>query len=188
MGGGFPIFSFFWIILVENPGMAYGFFLAPGYYGKIFLSISRFLLIFFISIFLYKNVKKKSSNFFIFPTSFILSGAIGNFLDSALYGMLFDTGTIYHKEYHKWISYPGISKMSSSSLFSGGYSSFMEGCVVDMFYFPIIDTNIPHWIPFFGGYHFQFFKPVFNFSDFVIFLGVILLLVFKNKIKSVKIF
>ncbi len=134
-------------------------------------------------------MKKKSSNFLIFPTSLILSGAIGNFLDSALYGLLFDTGTICHKTSHKWIPYSGISKINSSFFYGGkGYASFMEGCVVDVFYFPIIDTNIPNWIPFFGGYNFQFFKPVFNFSDFVIFFGFVLLLIFNNKIRNIKIF
>ncbi len=165
--------------------MAYGIILAPGYQGKIFLSVLRLLLILFISYFLYKNVKKKSSNFLVIPTSFIFSGAIGNFLDSALYGLLFDTGTVYHKESHKWISYTGISKISG--FLKKGYASFMEGCVVDMFSIPVIETNIPYWVPFFGGGHFQFFKPVFNFSDFVIFLGIVLLLMFRKKIENVEI-
>lgn len=187
LGSGVSIFSFFWIFFVENPGMAYGIYLAPGYFGKILLSIFRIILVFFLSVFLYKKIKKKSSNYLIIPTTFILSGAIGNFLDSALYGFLFDTGTVYDRGSHKWISYAGISKINLH-LSNNGYANFMEGCVVDMFYFPIIDTYIPAWIPFFGGSHFHFFKPVFNFSDFVIFLGVILLFIFKNKIKHVKIF
>lgn len=187
LGNGVSIFPFFWIFFVENPGMAYGIYLAPGYLGKILLSIFRIILVFFLSVFLYKKIKKKSSNYLIIPTTFILSGAIGNFLDSALYGLLFDTGTIYDRGSHKWISYAGISKINLH-LSNNGYANFMEGCVVDMFYFPIIDTYIPTWIPFFGGSHFHFFKPVFNLSDFVIFLGVVLLFIFKNKIKHVKIF
>lgn len=182
LGSGFCIFPFFCIFLVENPGMAYGFNLAPGYLGKILLSISRLFLILFILFFIYKHVKKKSSNYLIIPIILILSGAIGNFLDSALYGLLFNTGTIYNKEYRKWIPYSGISKIS----FSNGYASLMEGCVVDIFYFPIINTNFPNWVPFFGGKNFQFFKPIFNVSDIVIFIGIILFLLFKRRIKNIK--
>ncbi|AWU43075.1 lipoprotein signal peptidase [Blattabacterium punctulatus] len=185
LGKGIPIFSFFWIFFVENPGMAYGISIAPGYFGKIFLSFFRFIVVLFIFFFLYKNIKKKSSNYLIIPTIFILSGAIGNLLDSFLYGLLFDTGTIYNQESHKWISYSGISNIFP---WNGGYASFMKGCVVDMFYFPIFDIYIPYWTPFFGGYNFKFFKPVFNFSDFIISIGIILLLIFKKKIKHVKIF
>nr|WP_238858461.1 signal peptidase II [Blattabacterium cuenoti] len=138
-----------------------------------------------MSIFLYKHIKKKTSNYFIIPISFIFSGSLGNLIDSILYGLLFDIGTIYNKNTHKWISYTGISKIN---FFLKGYASFMEGCVVDMFYFPIIDTYVPHYIPFFGGYHFKFFKPIFNFSDFIIFIGLIFLFFFKKKIKFLKIF
>ncbi|WP_185859174.1 lipoprotein signal peptidase [Blattabacterium cuenoti] len=184
LGSGVFIFPFFWIFFVENPGMAYGFYLGTGYYGKILLSFFRFFLVCLISLFLYKNVKKGSSSYLTIPTGLILSGAIGNFLDSALYGLLFNTGTVYSKEHHKWIPYLGISKMKFNG---GGYASFMKGCVVDMFYFPIIDTHFPDWIPFFGGIHFQFFKPVFNVSDMSIFIGVISFFIFKNRIKNTKI-
>ncbi len=137
--------------------------------------------------FLYKNVKKGSSNYLTIPTSLILSGSIGNFLDSALYGFLFDKGTIYNDEYHKWIPYSGISKINYLFHNNGGYSSIMEGCVVDIFYLPIIDIYFPNWIPFLENFHFQFFKPIFNVSDISIFIGVILFLLFNNRIKNMKI-
>ncbi|ACY40194.1 signal peptidase II [Blattabacterium sp. (Blattella germanica) str. Bge] len=185
LGSGVSIFPFFWIFFIENPGMAYGFYLGIGYNGKILLSIFRLFLVLLIFFFLYKNMKKESSDSLIIPTSLILSGAIGNFLDSALYGLLFDTGTIYSEKHHKWIPYLGKSKINFF-FNEKGYASFMEGCVVDMFYFPIIDTHFPNWIPFFGGFHFQFFKPIFNIADISIFIGVILFFIYRNKIGNVK--
>ncbi|WP_185861148.1 lipoprotein signal peptidase [Blattabacterium cuenoti] len=190
LGGGISIFPFFQICFVENPGMAYGIHFGFGYHGKIFLSLLRFFLIFLIFIFLYKNIKKGSSKYLMISISLILSGSMGNFLDSALYGLLFDKGTVYSQEYHKWISYFGISKINSNIFslnYTRGYAPFMGGCVVDMFYFPIIDIYFPCWIPFFGGYNFKFFKPVFNLSDIVISIGVFLLFIFKHKMKDIKI-
>ncbi|WP_185850873.1 lipoprotein signal peptidase [Blattabacterium cuenoti] len=187
LGNGIPIFPFFWIFFVENPGMAYGLSLFPGNKGKILLSIFRLIFVFFLFIFICNKIKKKSSNYLIIPSIFILSGAIGNLIDSALYGLLFNKGTIYYKKFHKWIPYTGLSKIQNP-FNKNGYASFLEGCVVDMFYFPIINTNIPNWFPFFGGCKFQLFKPVFNFSDVIIFFGILFLLIFNKKIKHIKIF
>ena len=55
------------------------------------------------------------------------------------------------------------------------------GKVVDMFYFPLIETEWPDWMPLVGGDHFVFFSPVFNFADASISVGVVLLLLFFRK-------
>ena len=49
------------------------------------------------------------------------------------------------------------------------------------FYFPIIETNWPEWMPFIGGNHFIFFSPIFNFADAAISCGIIALLLFYSK-------
>ena len=60
---------------------------------------------------------------------------------------------------------------------SGGYAPFFQGRVVDMFYFPIIDTILPNWLPLVGGKHFTFFDAIFNIADCAITIGVALLLI-----------
>ena len=62
--------------------------------------------------------------------------------------------------------------------FGEGYSSFMMGKVVDMFYFPIIETTWPQWVPMVGGQEFIFFRPVFNFADASISVGVVWMVLF----------
>ena len=62
-----------------------------------------------------------------------------------------------------------------------GYAPFLMGKVVDMFYFPIIQTTWPEWMPFWGGEDFVFFSPVFNFADSSISVGVVALLLFYRK-------
>jgi signal peptidase II len=55
------------------------------------------------------------------------------------------------------------------------------GKVVDMFYFPLIVTTWPDWVPMIGGDSFVFFSPIFNFADSAISVGVVLLLLFFRK-------
>jgi signal peptidase II len=72
---------------------------------------------------------------------------------------------------------------------AGGYAPLCLGKVVDMFYFPLIDTTLPQWTPFIGGNHFEFFNAIFNVADISITVGVGLLVVsvfvFNNKNKAV---
>ncbi|WP_185855404.1 lipoprotein signal peptidase [Blattabacterium cuenoti] len=188
LGTSIQIFPFFWIYFVENPGMAYGLSIYNGHTGKILLSVIRFLLIIFIFFIHYRCIKQKLTNFLIIPSSLVLSGAIGNFLDCILYGLIFDKGTIFNDKYQKWIPYSGISKISFFTHNYKGYAPIMEGCVVDMFYFPIFNKNIPKYFPFFGEYCLKFFQSVFNLSDIVIFFGIFSFFIFKNKIKNIKVF
>jgi signal peptidase II len=95
-----------------------------------------------------------------------MAGAIGNILDSAFYGLIFND------------SYGRIATFLPEG---GGYASFLQGRVVDMFYFPLISTTYPSWVPFFGGESFVFFRPVFNVADSSITVGILTILIFYRK-------
>ncbi len=150
----------------ENNGMAFGFELGFSY-GKLFLSLFRILAIGAIAWYLWRCIKQKENNGLIISLSLILAGALGNIIDSAFYGMLFSESTFYQKAVFLPIE--------------GGYSSFLHGKVVDMFYFPMLDGIWPDWVPYLGGSDFLFFRPVFNVADSAISIGVGLLLVFQKQ-------
>ncbi|XOD67935.1 MAG: lipoprotein signal peptidase [Flavobacteriales bacterium Tduv] len=176
IGESVPIFSWFQLFFVENPGMAYGLHLGSGYLGKILLSSFRLVLSIGILYWIFRHLKKGASSYFIIPMSLIFSGAIGNLIDSAFYGLIFDTGMVFWEQLDRWVNYAGVSRFHSP-----GYSFFMGGCVVDMLSFPLIDDYFPEWIPYFGGKHFEFFKPIFNIADTAISLGVSFLFLFPNR-------
>jgi len=159
-GEQIKIFDWFFILFTENNGMAFGLEFG-GEIGKYFLSIFRIVAICALFIYLYYLVNKKVSSGVLFSISLVLAGAIGNMIDSAFYGIIFDH------------SYGQLS-----GFLNGGYSSFLQGRVVDMFYFPIINCYLPNWIPYFGGDHFIFFRPIFNVADSCITIGVLNLLIF----------
>ena len=150
--------------------MAFGFEFG-GSGGKTFLSIFRIFASFGIGYYLYSLIKKKSHPGMIVCFSMIFAGAIGNILDSAFYGIIFSDDT------------NGLAQLFPAG---GGYSKFLHGRVVDMLYFPIINSQFPSWFPFFGGEPFQFFRPIFNIADSSITVGVFLFILFQKKFTAVK--
>lgn len=157
--------NWFVILFVENNGMAFGFEFA-GEYGKIFLSLFRIIAVSAIGWYLVKLSRKDLPMGFIACISLIFAGAVGNIIDSAFYGMIFNH------------SYGQIASLFPQG---GGYSSFLHGRVVDMLYFPIIHGHFPSWFPLWKGEEFVFFRPVFNVSDSSITIGICSILLFYRK-------
>lgn len=159
LGESQDVFPGFKLTFVENPGMAYGFHFG-GLLGKYALVILRIFLIGGM-VYLFKKWQSegRTTNYLLIPMAMIFAGAIGNLLDGMFYGMIFDSGSVYDENIQRWMDYGSVSKLVS---FGHGYSSFMKGCVVDMF-------------------HFDFFKYIFNVADSAITVGAILLLIFRKK-------
>ncbi len=156
----------FKIYFVENNGMAFGIEAV----GKLFLSAFRIIAVIAIIIYLNKLIKQNYKTGFIVCISLILAGASGNIIDSVFYGTIFEA------------SYPG--HVASFVPFGEGYAPLLHGKVVDMLYFPIIETSIPEWIPLVGGKEVLFFRFIFNIADASITIGVIILLLFYRKTVS----
>lgn len=150
---------------IENNGMAFGMEMG-GKTGKLLLSLFRIIAITAIAVFLHSLIQNKTNTGLIIAVSAILAGAVGNMIDSAFYGIIFNE------------SYTRPAVMFPPE---GGYSSFLLGRVVDMFYFPIINTHWPEWSPFRPGESFVFFRPVFNIADSAITCGVFAILLFQKK-------
>ncbi len=168
MGESLPVFgNWFYLHFTENEGMAFGMQLG-GEYGKLMLSLFRIIAVIVIIWWLIRVTKTGASNLLVICISLILAGAIGNIIDSAFYGLVFSDST-----------YMQIAAMFPEG---GGYGTFLHGRVVDMFYFPIIESRYPSWFPFVGGDEFIFFRPVFNIADAAITTGVLILIVFQKRV------
>jgi signal peptidase II len=170
LGESIEVFSWFKILFIENEGAAWGTKLSDilpisESLGKLFLTIFRLFAIFGIGYWLYDIIKKKSPKVLILAVSLIFAGALGNIIDSVFYGLLFND-----------------SNNQVADLFSNEpYGDIFYGKVVDMLYFPMIDTTWPNWIPGFGGKSFRFFEPIFNIADTAISTGVGILIFFNKK-------
>ena len=158
------------IHFVENNGMAFGLSLG-GSFGKLALSLFRIIAVIFLVYYIRFLIKEKASFSLLASFALILSGALGNILDSAFYGLIFSAS-----------SHHTVATFLPDS---GGYASFLHGMVVDMLYFPIIDDKVmPSWFPIWGGQRFTFFQPVFNIADSAITVGVFSLILFNRQFFS----
>lgn len=157
------ITDWFYILFIENNGMAWGMSIMP----KVFLSLFRLVAIFAIGWYIVKQILKGARTLYIVLLSMVLAGAAGNLIDCMFYGMIFSGASPYYASY--------------LVPFGEGYASFLEGKVVDMFYFPLIVTTYPDWFPVWGGQQFIFFSPIFNFADASISVSVVSLLLFCRK-------
>lgn len=165
LGQEHHIADWFIIHFTENVGMAFGMEFG-GDYGKLALSIFRIVAVFGIGYYLFKVVKEDTPNVVIVSLSLVLAGAIGNIIDSTVYGLIFSD------------SYGHVATFFPPE---GGYAGFLHGRVVDMFYFPLFQGTFPSWIPVWGDKHFLFFNAIFNVADAAITVGMAMIILFQKK-------
>lgn len=162
----FPVFGdWFYIHFTENKGMAFGMEFG-GDWGKLALSLFRIVAVCGIGYYLFKVLPKDAHKGLKISVALIFAGAIGNILDSAFYGIIFNES---------------FNQIATFLPEDGGYASFLHGWVVDMFWFPLMEGYFPDWLPVWGGEHFLFFRPVFNIADASISTGIGLVFVFNKR-------
>lgn len=155
--------DWFYISFIENNGMAYGMSFIP----KTLLTLFRIVAVGFLTYYISIVIKRGGRMSYLVCLSMVLAGAAGNIFDSLFYGMIFSESTLYN--------------VSQFVPFGEGYGTFLNGRVVDMFYFPIFSLRWPEWLPLIGGKDYTFFSAIFNFADACISVGMVLLILLFRK-------
>jgi signal peptidase II len=165
LGQEFPVLgNWFYIHFTENPGMAFGMEFG-GEWGKLALSLFRIVAVSGIAYVLFTLPKTTPKGLKICG-SLILAGAIGNIIDSAFYGVIFNDS---------------FNQLATFFPEEGGYETFLHGRVVDMFWFPLFEGTFPEWFPLWAGEDYLFFRPVFNIADAAISVGIGLIFIFQKR-------
>lgn len=157
------ITDWFYLSFIENNGMAYGMTFVPKYALSIFRLVACCVLVWYIR----KEILRGARTVWLVLLSMVLAGAAGNLIDCMFYGLIFSGSSPYYTSF--------------LVDFGTGYAPFLQGRVVDMFYFPLIVTTYPDWFPMWAGEPFIFFAPIFNFADSCISVSVVAILLFCRK-------
>lgn len=165
------IFPWFQLRFVENNGAAFGMQLStPGDidWGKLLLTSFRVVMIGLLGFYIHYLGRKPKTDIpkgVMVGLTLIFAGAVGNLIDSLFYGMIFTQST----------------PLTVATL-GEGYSTFMLGKVVDMFYLPLFQWNsCPGWLSFLVDHNNYFFGPIFNLADAYISCAVVYLVIFHYK-------
>ena len=171
IGEHIPVFGdWFQILFIENKGMAFGMSFG-GVLGKYALTAFRIVLFGVLTWWISRLLRRGTDSSdprtpvptgVLVGLTLITAGALGNIIDCLFYGLIFTE------------SAPGVVATW------GQYAPFMQGKVVDMFYFPL--WTWPDWVPLVGGD--IFFEPVFNFADSCVTVGAMYLILFHWKFFS----
>lgn len=156
--------DWFYILFTENRGMAFGIEL----FDKLFLTSFRIVAVVALTWYIVRRIRQGVQWGFLVCLTLILAGAAGNIFDCLFYGMVFND--------------PVPPQVAHIVPWGTGYAPVMMGRVVDMFYFPLVEWDWPSWLPFWGGEHFIFFSPIFNFADACISCGCIAMILFYYKL------
>ncbi len=156
--------DWFYILFTENRGMAFGIEL----FDKLFLTSFRIVAVVALTWYIVRRIRQGVQWGFLVCLTLILAGAAGNIFDCVFYGMVFND--------------PVPPQVAHFVPWGTGYAPVMMGRVVDMFYFPLVEWDWPSWLPFWGGEHFIFFSPIFNFADACISCGCIAMILFYYKL------
>ena len=154
------IADWFQIHFIENNGMAFG----MSFINKYVLTLFRIVAVVVIGWYIHQQISRGARTRYVFLLTLLLAGAAGNIIDCMFYGEIFTASSPFYVSY--------------LVPFGHGYSGFLTGKVVDMFYFPLIHATWPEWLPIWGGEEFIFFSPVFNFADACVSVSVVALFLF----------
>ena len=155
--------DWFYILLTENRGMAFGMEIMDKY----LLTSFRIVAVAFLAWYVGRQIRKGMPWGYLICLVLVMAGAAGNIIDCLFYGIVFNNPPApLRAEFVPW---------------GEGYETLMQGRVVDMFYFPLVEWDWPSWLPLLGGNHFIFFSPIFNFADACISCGIVALVLFYHK-------
>ena len=155
--------DWFYILFTENRGMAFGMEIMDKY----LLTSFRIVAVAFLAWYVGRQIRKGMPWGYLICLVLVMAGAAGNIIDCLFYGMVFNNPPApLRAEFVPW---------------GEGYETLMQGRVVDMFYFPLVEWDWTSWLPLLGGNHFIFFSPIFNFADACISCGIVALVLFYHK-------
>ena len=126
LGEAREVFSWFWIVFVENNGMAFGI----EWFSKLFLTLFRILAVGVLGWYIHTMIHKQEvRTSYLTMISLITAGALGNIIDCVFYGKIWGYADWFYGKVVDMLYFPLIRNAAGECLFFRPVFNIADSCI-----------------------------------------------------------
>jgi signal peptidase II len=114
LGEAREVFSWFWIVFVENNGMAFGI----EWFSKLLLTLFRIVAVGILGWYVHTMIHKQQVRVgYLATVAMVIAGALGNIIDCVCYGKIWEYADWFHGKVVDMLYFPLIRNAAGEVLF-----------------------------------------------------------------------
>ena len=114
LGEAREVFSWFWIVFVENNGMAFGI----EWFSKLLLTLFRIVAVGVLGWYIHTMIQKQTVRTgYLVTVAMVIAGALGNIIDCVFYGKIWEYAGWFHGRVVDMLYFPLIRNVAGECLF-----------------------------------------------------------------------
>ena len=114
LGEAREVFSWFWIVFVENNGMAFGI----EWFSKLLLTLFRIVAVGLIGWYIHTAIHRQTVRIgYLTTIAMVMAGAMGNIIDCVFYGKIWEYADWFHGRVVDMLYFPLIRNAAGECLF-----------------------------------------------------------------------
>ena len=114
LGEAREVFSWFWIVFVENNGMAFGI----EWFSKLLLTLFRIVAVGVLGWYVHTMIHKQQVRVgYLATVAMVIAGALGNIIDCVCYGKIWEYADWFHGKVVDMLYFPLIRNAAGEVLF-----------------------------------------------------------------------
>lgn len=150
LGEAREVFSWFWIVFVENNGMAFGI----EWFSKLFLTLFRIVAVGVLGWYLHAMIHKQQVRTgYLTMISLVTAGALGNIIDCVFYGKIWGYADWFYGKVVDMLYFPLIRNAAGECLFFRPVFNIADSCItvavilIIIFYRKDLDESLNQIFP-----------------------------------------
>ena len=150
LGESREVFSWFWIVFVENNGMAFGI----EWFSKLLLTLFRIVAVGVIGWYIHLMISKQEVRTgYLTTIAMVMAGALGNIIDCVFYGKIWGYAGWFHGKVVDMLYFPLIRNAAGECLFFRPVSNIADSFItvavvlVLIFYRKDLDNSLNQIFP-----------------------------------------
>ena len=150
LGEAREVFSWFWIVFVENNGMAFGI----EWFSKLLLTLFRIVAVGILGWYVHTMIHKQQVRVgYLATVAMVIAGALGNIIDCVCYGKIWEYADWFHGKVVDMLYFPLIRNAAGEVLFFRPVFNVADSfitvavCLIILFYRKDLDDSLNQIFP-----------------------------------------